>query len=147
VCSRHPASSVRHVLQFGNSFTSARPSRSSAAHEADHREADRAACHFLLGIFCDLAAGIIGPQWGTAQMFERRKHERPALNEPAQIVFDEPDSTMDCTIRDLSDDGACVEVANILLIPTLFKLVLSSGATRFCRVAWRTPNRIGVRFG
>jgi PilZ domain len=80
-------------------------------------------------------------------MFERRKHVRPASNEPAQIIVDEPDSTMDCIIRDLSDDGACVEVSNTLLIPSLFKLVLSSGATRFCRVAWRTQNKIGVRFG
>jgi hypothetical protein len=100
----------------------------------------------LLGFFSDLAVSIIGPQW-AAQMIERRKHERPAANEPAQIVFDEQDSTMDCTICDLSDDGACVEVSNTLLIPTLFKLVRSSGATRLCRVAWRTRNKIGVTFG
>jgi hypothetical protein len=80
-------------------------------------------------------------------MFERRKHDRPASNEPAQIVVDEPDSTMGCTIRDLSDDGACLEVSDTLLVPSLFKLVLASGATRFCRVAWRTQNEIGVRFG
>lgn len=61
-------------------------------------------------------------------MLERRRHERQASEEPARIVFDEPESTMECTIRDRSDDGACVEVANTRLIPSQFKLVLSSGA-------------------
>jgi PilZ domain len=80
-------------------------------------------------------------------MLERRRHERQAAEEPARIVFDEPESTMECTIRDLSDDGACVEVANTRLIPSRFKLVLSSGAIQSCRVAWRTRNKIGVVFG
>jgi hypothetical protein len=80
-------------------------------------------------------------------MVERRKHERQASSEPARIVFDEPDSTMDCTIRDLSDNGACVEVSNTRLVPSLFRLVRASGATQFCRVAWRTRNKLGVTFG
>jgi hypothetical protein len=80
-------------------------------------------------------------------MFERRKHERLASAEAAQIIFDEPDARMDCTIRDLSDDGACVEVSNTRLVPTLFKLVRASGATVLCRVAWRTRNKVGVTFG
>jgi len=80
-------------------------------------------------------------------MSERRKQERQPSKDSAQIVFDEPDSTMDCTIRDISDDGACVEVSNTRLIPSLFTLVLASGARRFCQVAWRTRNRVGVKFG
>jgi hypothetical protein len=90
--------------------------------------------------------GGIGPK-GAAPMMDRRKQERQASDEPAQIVFDEPNSTMECTIRDLSDNGACVEKSNTRLIPSQFKLLLSSGAIRACRVAWRTRNKIGVLFG
>jgi hypothetical protein len=84
---------------------------------------------------------------GVGHMFERRTRERQETDEPAQIVFDEPDSRMDCTIRDLSDGGACVEVSNTRLVPSLFRLVRASGATQFCRVAWRTRNKLGVTFG
>jgi PilZ domain-containing protein len=80
-------------------------------------------------------------------MSERRNQERKPSEDSARIVFDEPGSAMDCTIRDISDDGACVEVSNTRLIPSLFTLVLSSGARRFCQVAWRTRNRVGVKFG
>jgi PilZ domain len=80
-------------------------------------------------------------------MLERRRNERQASDQAARIVFDEPESTMECTIRDLSDNGACVEVSNTRLIPSRFKLVLSSGAIQACRVAWRTRNKIGVVFG
>jgi hypothetical protein len=78
-------------------------------------------------------------------MFERREHERRASDESARIVFDD-DHTMECTVRDLSDSGACVEVSNTLLIPSMFKLVLSGGEIRSCRVAWRTRNSIGAKF-
>ena len=84
---------------------------------------------------------------GVGHMFERRKRERRASDEAAHIIFDEPDSRMDCTIRDLSDNGACVEVSNSRLVPSLFKLVRSSGATVLCRVAWRTRSKLGVTFG
>ena len=83
---------------------------------------------------------------GLPKMSERRKNERQASDEPAQIIFDEPDSTMDCTINDLSGEGACVEVSNTRLVPSEFKLVRSSGAIQLCRVAWRTRNKLGVTF-
>jgi PilZ domain-containing protein len=80
-------------------------------------------------------------------MMDRRKRERRVSDEPAQIVFDEQGATLDCTIRDHSQTGACIELGNTRLVPSQFVLRFSSGIVRFCRVAWRTEKRVGVVFG
>ncbi|WP_376711972.1 PilZ domain-containing protein [Bradyrhizobium hereditatis] len=54
---------------------------------------------------------------------------------------------IDCTIRNISDTGAALEVASQLGIPDNFWLVISGSNTpRHCRVAWRNDKRIGVAF-
>jgi hypothetical protein len=53
----------------------------------------------------------------------------------------------DCIIRNLSDTGACLEVSSPFGIPDNFKLIIRPEIlTRSCEVAWRTAQRIGVRF-
>jgi hypothetical protein len=53
----------------------------------------------------------------------------------------------DCLIRNLSDTGACLEVPDPFNIPENFKLIIRPEIlTRSCEVAWRTAQRIGVRF-
>ena len=55
--------------------------------------------------------------------------------------------TIDCTIRNVSDTGAQLEVASPLGIPDSFWLVISGSHTpRHCRVAWRSDRRLGVAF-
>jgi hypothetical protein len=54
---------------------------------------------------------------------------------------------VDCLIRNLSDKGACLEIDSALVPVDEFDLViLPEYLNRKCRVAWRTPKRIGVRF-
>ena len=54
---------------------------------------------------------------------------------------------IDCTVRNLSDTGAAIEVATPLGIPDTFNLLVSGDpAPRRCRVAWRADKRIGVAF-
>ena len=54
---------------------------------------------------------------------------------------------IDCTIRNVSDTGAALEVASPVGVPDSFWLVVSGDHTRrHCRVAWRTDKRIGVAF-
>jgi hypothetical protein len=54
---------------------------------------------------------------------------------------------IDCTVRNLSETGAALEVASVVGIPTEFSLVISSDSVnRKCRVVWRKLNRIGVAF-
>lgn len=54
---------------------------------------------------------------------------------------------MDCVIRNLSDTGACLEIESTLVPIDEFNLVIKPEfLTRKCHVAWRKPQKIGVRF-
>ncbi|OCX25975.1 pilus assembly protein PilZ (plasmid) [Bradyrhizobium sp. UASWS1016] len=50
-----------------------------------------------------------------------------------------------CTVRNLSDSGASLEVASPIGIPDSVVLELEGGGRR-CRVVWRKEKRIGVQF-
>lgn len=53
----------------------------------------------------------------------------------------------ECTIRNISDAGAALQVTTPLYIPDRFTLVLESEQQkRACRVIWRRQKRIGVTF-
>jgi hypothetical protein len=52
---------------------------------------------------------------------------------------------IDCTIRNLSETGAALDVTSPLGIPTEFTLV-AEGVHRPCRVVWRKERRIGITF-
>ena len=54
---------------------------------------------------------------------------------------------MDCLIRNLSDTGAALEIDSSLVAVDEFNLViLPEYLNRKCRVVWRKPKWIGVRF-
>jgi hypothetical protein len=54
---------------------------------------------------------------------------------------------IDCTIRNLSDTGAALEVSTPLFIPECFTLhVPSDQFKRRCHIVWRKEKRIGVAF-
>jgi hypothetical protein len=54
---------------------------------------------------------------------------------------------IDCTVRNVSDTGAALEVVSPTGVPESFWLVLQGDHTRrYCRVAWRTNKRVGVAF-
>jgi len=54
---------------------------------------------------------------------------------------------IDCVIRNMSHTGACLEVESPVGIPDDFTLLIKPEIIkRKCRVAWRSPNRIGVHF-
>jgi hypothetical protein len=55
--------------------------------------------------------------------------------------------TFDCTVRNISDTGAALEVVTPLFIPDKFTLIVpSDGLSRPCRVVWRRERRIGIMF-
>ena len=55
---------------------------------------------------------------------------------------------IDCTVRNLSDTGAALDVTSPVGIPEHFTLfVPADGAHLSCTVVWRKEKRIGVRFG
>lgn len=78
-------------------------------------------------------------------MKERRTSLRQPRYKAASIVFNRLSSVISCTLRNVSDDGACLLVPADLFVPAEFKL-LTEETMRSCTVAWRRPDRIGVRY-
>ncbi len=79
-------------------------------------------------------------------MSARRKTWRRRILKLGLIAF-KSGGTISCTVRDVSVNGACVEVVNPIGIPDDFTLVIESDQIqRRCHVAWRRDKRIGVAF-
>jgi hypothetical protein len=78
-------------------------------------------------------------------MEEKRKHARTEINEPAYVSLG--GSVMSCMVRNISVEGAAIDVENPAFVPQRFRLVLASDSSvRECRVAWIQKNRIGLTF-
>jgi hypothetical protein len=82
-----------------------------------------------------------------APMDERRGKLRARTLKAARIAFNDRASSIDCTVRNLSDRGACLQVASPIGVPDNFDLVFEADHSRQpCRVVWRKDSRIGVTF-
>lgn len=78
-------------------------------------------------------------------MEEKRKHPRTEINEPAYVSSG--GSVMSCTVRNISVEGAAIDVENPAFVPQRFRLVMANNSSvRECRIAWIQKNRIGVTF-
>ena len=78
-------------------------------------------------------------------MEEKRKHPRTEINEPAYVSSG--GSVMRCTVRNISLEGAAIDVDNPAFVPQQFRLVMQNGSiVRECRIAWIQQKRIGVTF-
>jgi hypothetical protein len=64
----------------------------------------------------------------------------------AHITFKGHWATIDCTVLNLSDRGACLKVESPIGIPDSFDLVLDHASVRDCRATWRKATQIGVEF-
>jgi hypothetical protein len=76
---------------------------------------------------------------------ERRRAQRHRTLKAGKIVLHHT-SVIDCTIRNLSPEGALIIVDNAATLPAEFDLKFD-GETRRCTVAWRRLGRLGVKFG
>ena len=64
-----------------------------------------------------------------------------------KISFNGGNSSIDCTIRTLSDDGAGFDVTSTAGIPESFKLAIEAdGFSRFCQIAEKRERHVEVRF-
>jgi hypothetical protein len=78
-------------------------------------------------------------------MEERRKYPRTEVNQAAYVSAG--GSVMSCVVRNISAEGAAIEIDNPAFVPARFRLVMASdGFVRECSVAWIQKNRIGVAF-
>jgi hypothetical protein len=78
-------------------------------------------------------------------MDEKRKHPRTEIDEPAYVSSG--GSVMSRTVRNISAEGAAIDVENPAFVPSRFRLVMANNAKVYeCRVAWIQRNRIGLNF-
>ena len=62
-----------------------------------------------------------------------------------RIVVSDSAPTIDCEIRNISADGACLLISANHVVPARFELVCD--AKHFtCRVVWQNETQIGVMF-
>lgn len=78
-------------------------------------------------------------------MEEKRKYPRTEIDEPAYVSSG--GSVMSCTVRNISPEGAAIDVENAAFVPPHFRLVMANDCSvRECRVVWIQRNRIGLTF-
>ena len=79
-------------------------------------------------------------------MNERRSTSRRRVLKGGTIEFNRAGG-VSCTVRNLSDKGACLEVASPLGLPVSFDLMIGGDRhMHHCKVVWQTVHRIGVQF-
>ena len=77
---------------------------------------------------------------------EHRAAPRRRLLKAGKISFG-GGAAIDCTVRNLSETGAALEVSSPVGIPERFTLVIEANHLHLpCRVVWRKEKRIGVHF-
>jgi diguanylate cyclase (GGDEF)-like protein len=79
-------------------------------------------------------------------MVERRQNERRRSLLSGRAVFNGRRSVIDCLVRNLSPEGACLQVQSAAGIPIEFDLEIGGEPTRPVRQIWQSENRIGVEF-
>jgi hypothetical protein len=76
---------------------------------------------------------------------QRRVMARCRMLKTGSIEFSE--TAIECTVRNVSEVGAALEVVSPLYIPDRFTLFIQSEQSkRTCRIVWRTGKRMGVAF-
>lgn len=78
-------------------------------------------------------------------MDEKRKHQRSEVNEPAYVSAG--GSVMSCVVRNISPEGAAIDIDDPAFVPARFRLVMYQGAiVRECQIVWLKDKRIGITF-
>lgn len=79
-------------------------------------------------------------------MEEKRRFPRTETEEPAFVSSG--GSVMRCVVRNISREGAAIDVENPAFVPQRFRLVMAndSSIVHDCQVAWIQKNRIGLTF-
>ncbi len=68
------------------------------------------------------------------------------IRQVAEIIFQDIDKVMGCTILNLTAKGAALQPADAANCPKRFTLKNANGALHHCEVCWRYRQRLGVKF-
>ena len=76
---------------------------------------------------------------------EERGSPRRRVLKGAKMTFNEMQSAVPCTVRDVSDTGARIKVHGEVYVPATFELMIElDGISVPCRVVWRSSQEAGV---
>ena len=80
-------------------------------------------------------------------MDNKRSSQRQRVLKTGKIIFAGGAFNVDCTIRNISETGARLQVPTTVGIPDKFTLVdAHAGKRHEVKVVWRKNDQIGVRF-
>ncbi len=78
---------------------------------------------------------------------ERRRWRRMRVLKHGKALLNDHSTVLDCTIRDLSQGGARLQIVNATVLPSSFRLsFVTDGTVREVRVVWRRAGEAGVEF-
>jgi hypothetical protein len=80
-------------------------------------------------------------------MRDKRTSKRRSVRYSAWLTLADG-ALAECVLSDISETGARVVLQSAAAVPDVFILMLSANgsARRACRVVWRNPQQIGVKF-
>jgi hypothetical protein len=82
-----------------------------------------------------------------AQMEDKRRLKRTRVRRDACIVVPGRLPIMHCTVCDVTNKGARLDVATSSELPTIFQLSFDScRSMRQCRIIWADQREVGVEF-
>ena len=80
-------------------------------------------------------------------MIERRQSARARVIYSGVIAYDDRHSTMDCVVRNFSEDGVKVEFDNTALLPDELDLLIAKKSRAFdAKIVWRGDRQAGLAF-
>ena len=78
-------------------------------------------------------------------MENKRVAARKRVLKTGYIVFSDNVPKLECTVRNISETGASIQVSTTIGIPSSFDVIID-GARRNCLSVWRTDTKIGIAF-
>jgi hypothetical protein len=83
----------------------------------------------------------------TMDQADRRASRRARTLKGGRIILNGGYSVFACTVRNMSETGALLQLGETTGIPTHFDLEVEPGRpTRKCTVRWRSQTAVGVSF-
>ena len=80
-------------------------------------------------------------------MVERRAIARTTISMNALLFFDEARGVFACHVRDITNDGAGIQLQDLNVLPMNFELTFDNFHNiRRCQIIWRQGDVVGVRF-
>jgi PilZ domain-containing protein len=82
----------------------------------------------------------------SRRIIDKRGAPRHRVLKQGMLAFDQGGG-VDCIVRNLSPNGARIDIVNPVGLPDVFTLVIESDSfSRRCHVAWSSERQIGVVF-